>query len=205
MRDTGCPACGKMCRGLGGLKAHSLSIHGVELLPTKIVECPECRGKFGSREGFVSHFKAVHVVSKPDREPKKKATPTAPTVEFKGPRKKAVADVGSSKVDKASDDSRVPKPKKKKKPRPPSGPTTWTHRNLENSKDLPIGQGSRRRGTITCLLCGKRVPRGTLLDHKRNIHGEAESPPSLGRWGGGAWSGWVTIWSGGLPGLGRRR
>jgi hypothetical protein len=193
-----------MCRGLGGLKAHSLSIHGVELLPTKIVECPECRGKFGSREGFVSHFKAVHVVSKPDREPKKKAVPTAPTVEFKAPRRMKVVDVGSSKVDKAPD-GRVPKPKKKKKPKPPSGPTTWTHRSLENSKDLPIGQGSRRRGTITCLLCGKRVPRGTLLDHKRNVHGEAESPPSLGRWGGGAWSGWVTIWSGGLPGLGRRR
>lgn len=181
-----------------------MSVHGVELLPAKVVECPECRGKFGSREGFVSHFKAVHVVSKPDREPKKKATPTAPTVEFKGPRKMVVAEV-SRKLGKAPVDSKAPKSRKKKKPKPPSGPTTWTHRNPDNSKDLPIGQGSRRKGFITCLLCGKRVPRGTLLNHKRNIHGEVESPRGLGGWGAGSWSGWVTIWSGGLPGLGRRR
>ncbi len=61
-------------------------------------------------------------------------------------------------------------------------------------------QSVRERANV-CVLCGAQVPAGQMLAHKEEAHGEARvvtSPLQPHR------SGWVSIWQGGLPGLGRR-
>lgn len=55
---------------------------------------------------------------------------------------------------------------------------------------------------IICILCGKKVSAGKLLEHKRKIHKENEPPPSLG-FGYQTSNQWVPVFSGGLPGLGK--
>jgi len=68
----------------------------------------------------------------------------------------------------------------------------------------PIKQPKTWRSPhITCVLCGKKLMRGTLLEHKELIHGEKAYQPASTK---SRYSRpWVSIVQGGLPGLGRRR
>lgn len=62
----------------------------------------------------------------------------------------------------------------------------------------------RRRQPIQCLLCGEAIPPGTLLSHKQAVHGESlfSEPDRKAR---RSKSIWTPVFSGGLPGLGKRR
>ena len=52
------------------------------------------------------------------------------------------------------------------------------------------------------MLCGESVPKGKILEHKEKMHGEAKILPSPVRKKSG--NIWVSIFQGGLPGLGKR-
>ena len=60
----------------------------------------------------------------------------------------------------------------------------------------------RQRGGLKCILCGVRVPKGDLLKHKADVHGEMQVTPSPVRSKGT--NAWVSVYQGGLPGLGKR-
>jgi len=210
MRDTKCPVCGKMCNGELGLAAHSSYAHGESLKPHKPVECPVCKAKFSGRQGFVSHYKAVHVASKPSNK-SIETSPSRTVVQYEKLSDKSVnRKVFESRstfyrvADGNFDDTiaKVKKSKQKKSPPPVSIESLYRRSKVRSTN--PSAKYSKKK-SITCVLCGKMVKSGTLLEHKRNVHGENESPPRLGLWGLGTSSGWVTIWQGGLPGLGKRR
>ena len=58
-----------------------------------------------------------------------------------------------------------------------------------------------KRGNF-CILCGKLVPSGLMLEHKERVHGETNIPRKpLGISHGRVW---VSIVQGGLPSLGKR-
>lgn len=59
-------------------------------------------------------------------------------------------------------------------------------------------------GYIRCILCGQPIKKGELLAHKSEVHGEGESrsTPQKRR---DSTNTWVSIFQGGLPGLGKRR
>ena len=51
---------------------------------------------------------------------------------------------------------------------------------------------------ITCILCGKKIPRGQILNHKIKFHKEAPDQNKF-RSGGFSPNIWVHIHQGGLP------
>lgn len=61
----------------------------------------------------------------------------------------------------------------------------------------------QQKGGLVCFLCGERVPKNGLLKHKEDAHGEMQVTPSPVRSKGA--DAWVSIFQGGLPGLGKRR
>lgn len=64
------------------------------------------------------------------------------------------------------------------------------------------GYRSRNMVKLNCVLCGAPIANGDLLSHKWLVHGETPSGgPSKYR----RPNTWVSIVSGGLPGLGKRR
>lgn len=66
--------------------------------------------------------------------------------------------------------------------------------NVSDEKELP--------SHIVCILCGEKVPKGHLLKHKRDIHGEKiGSQPTINRRKN---TQWVRFIQGGLPSLGKR-
>lgn len=77
-----------------------------------------------------------------------------------------------------------------------------------HKKKQKRGSRSGRRGAVTtvngvfCVLCGKLVERGKLLNHKQEVHNErmfVESPAQTPRS-----RNWIVVVSGGLPSLGKR-
>lgn len=82
-------------------------------------------------------------------------------------------------------------------------PSTSKNTGKRTKKNKQVG-GAKKRKATTCLLCGKTVAPGKLLAHKQEVHGESihsqmkratHRPKSI----------WVSIVSGGLPGLGKRK
>lgn len=63
--------------------------------------------------------------------------------------------------------------------------------------------GARRARGTTCILCGVHVPNGELLKHKQDVHGERQV--ALVKKAKRKPSSWVSVVSGGLPSLGKRR
>ena len=63
-----------------------------------------------------------------------------------------------------------------------------------------LGRGS---SGLNCVLCGARVAFGEMLAHKEKVHGEARVSRSQTGLNAGR-SVWVSIFQGGLPGLGKR-
>jgi hypothetical protein len=57
---------------------------------------------------------------------------------------------------------------------------------------------------LSCPLCGERISRGKMLEHKELIHGERSASREEGV-PGRRKQVWVQIVQGGLPGLGKRR
>jgi hypothetical protein len=57
---------------------------------------------------------------------------------------------------------------------------------------------------LSCPLCGERVSRGKMLEHKELIHGERSTPRGESV-PGRRKQVWVQVLQGGLPGLGKRR
>lgn len=61
-------------------------------------------------------------------------------------------------------------------------------------------------GIISCPICGDRIARGTLRAHKRSVHGEAPTASTGSKIGKKKVPRpWITMVSGGLPGLGKHR
>lgn len=56
------------------------------------------------------------------------------------------------------------------------------------------------RREIVCVLCGETVPKGVLLRHKHDRHGEREITPSPAQDHKG---GYLKVFQGGLPSLGK--
>lgn len=54
---------------------------------------------------------------------------------------------------------------------------------------------------VTCILCGKKIPKGHLLEHKSQIHGEKMYEASPVR--KSSTNNWVNVVQGGLPSLGK--
>lgn len=76
--------------------------------------------------------------------------------------------------------------------------TSGTHEPYKFKRKPDSRKGS---GGVVCILCGKRVPRGKLLEHKQNVHGETMYTHSPARYRTSSL--WVQIVQGGLPGLGK--
>ena len=85
-------------------------------------------------------------------------------------------------------------------------PATSKKTGKRKQKNKQIGGTQKRRQTkgTTCLLCGKKIAPGMLLAHKQAVHGEpsyseparaTKKPKSI----------WISIVSGGLPGLGKKK
>lgn len=62
---------------------------------------------------------------------------------------------------------------------------------------------SKDRSKIVCILCGEKIQRGQMLEHKREVHGEDRLNTKHRRCYRKS-SQWIQIVSGGLPGLGKR-
>jgi len=63
-----------------------------------------------------------------------------------------------------------------------------------------ISKKQTKNGDVTCVLCGKHIEKGGLLQHKYQVHGENKilrSPVSRRK------NVWATFVQGGLPGLGK--
>ena len=70
-----------------------------------------------------------------------------------------------------------------------------------------IGTGSqslRPSKSLSCPLCGERLSRGKMLEHKAQAHGERSIPPAASAPRRRKHV-WVQVVQGGLPGLGKRR
>lgn len=80
---------------------------------------------------------------------------------------------------------------------------TQPRESLSAAQKYKKALNSRKSGGgVVCILCGKRVPKGKLLEHKQDVHGEAMYVCSPARYRPS--SPWVQIVQGGLPGLGKR-
>ena len=86
------------------------------------------------------------------------------------------------------------KSKKQKKVKPES--VRINRRKNQESRRLAYG--------LVCVLCGNRVAPGELLTHKVTVHGEKRfsQPDAINTSGKHLW---VSVFQGGLPGLGKRR
>ena len=64
-------------------------------------------------------------------------------------------------------------------------------------------KAARRKAGVTCILCNASIPNGFLVHHKASVHGENQvslAPPLPHNP-----NSWVSVVSGGLPSLGKRR
>lgn len=106
-----------------------------------------------------------------------------------------VQDLGSGSKKSGSVVSRRGKPTKK----------ALKKEKLRQRDDLlrQLKTWKKKKSIIRCILCGEVIPPGTMLSHKQSVHGEsaftepvrARRPKSV----------WTPVFSGGLPGLGKRR
>jgi len=107
----------------------------------------------------------------------------------KGSRRRRANAIASSSPDLPV----APKPPSKKKSGKKRKQTTPKHSGKVRK---PAANG------VVCILCGQRVEHGKMFHHKKDAHGEqmfTESPIQPRRA-----HNWVSIVSGGLPGLGKR-
>lgn len=56
---------------------------------------------------------------------------------------------------------------------------------------------------IVCVLCGEKVKRGHMVEHKKNVHGQDIYKSTCSSLNGGK-NVWVHLVQGGLPSLGKR-
>ena len=81
-------------------------------------------------------------------------------------------------------------------------------KNTTQSSKAKAGQfkksgASLKEKSMVCVLCGQGVAAGSILKHKAEAHGEAQVVPSPAR--NKRTNTWVSVYQGGLPGLGKRR
>jgi len=171
------------------------------LEPDTPCSCKSCRKKFISEPSLIAHFAIKHFVGPlftqehPNQcEVCKKFFKTPVGLEA---HKKAVHTIaGVTKVIQAD---------KKLKGQRSSGVRMTTEKLIAWAKTQPQANSvikPKPPKSITCVLCGMSIPKGRLLEHKFKVHGEEKISRGSGYFGSSG--GWVSIWSGGLPGLGKR-
>ena len=135
-----------------------------------------CGASFASSHADICLKCMVAGVGKPKGKPKSVATPIAPPAVV-------AATNGTRAKSKA-----LKQPKNLGVIAPPSG----VARRVVPVAPVPRG--------IYCVLCGELVPKGALLRHKHDRHGEKEITPSPAQ---AHRAGWIKVVQGGLPSLGK--